>query len=48
MLALEEAIDSSTIRKPGTVTVASVMSKDLPLGTLRQIYRQADLPRRLK
>jgi len=31
--------------KPGTVTVAGAMSKDLPLGTLKQIYRQAGSPR---
>jgi predicted RNA binding protein YcfA (HicA-like mRNA interferase family) len=29
--------------KPGTLTVAGAMSKDLPLGTLKQIYRQAGL-----
>jgi predicted RNA binding protein YcfA (HicA-like mRNA interferase family) len=34
--------------KPGTVTVAGAMSKDLPLGTLKQIYRQAGLQRRQK
>jgi len=45
----EAVIDNSTHSvKPGTVTVVGAMSKDLPLGTLRQIYRQAGLPGRPK